>query len=1005
MPGHGSVGVMTTSESPPLKRWLRRAGIGGTTILIAVVALVALLQLPPVATAVVRKLLTLAPLNPGNRLEVGRVSGNFFGDLTLEDLRLRQAGRELAFVRRVHLGYRLPRIRPPVSRFDEIDVREARVTTRRQGGQWDLQQVLRQSSDTTGGGGFSIGRLRVRHASVSAALSPDSVVGLNVVEFAAHDLAVGDTARVAIDELDLAVRPPASPRWFSLETRGGVTADEIRLDPFRMHTETSTLSGRVVLPRRLDDARQVDRLDVRLTARPLDLADLAAVMPSVSPAGALELDTRAGAKGGLVTAHLAASLDRAKLTLDGGTQLRDGKPTSYRLHGVVSALDPSKLIASAPAGIINGRVDAELDGPLSTADGGARLQVGDSRVGTASVHRFELGAAFTRGTADFTLLGALDTGVVRVTGRARPFDAIPSYRLAGSARRMPGTAAVARALAGSDGDPVLVIRFRLTGQGKSADSARARGRVELTAARDGRADSSVGHADLRLAEGTLDVRPVLLTSGGRISAVGRVTLGDTMTYELRQGRIDGVDIRRITDDTTGVPLSGRFSLSGRGTAPALAQVTARVHLDEVRSGLRRAGDVDILARLDAGSLRLDGQGALQGGRLVVEATGRPFDSSAAYVLRRGALERVDLGELLGRPDLAGPVTLRAEGMGRVRGGERALYARLNLEPSRLGHLEVSGGEGSVRLAGERLTYEAAVRGNGGALSLAGDGAPTAAAPAYRIREGRITAMNLGAILGRPDVRTDLNLTFTGNVTRLAPDSLVAALDLALLPSRVNQAQLTGGSLAARMSGGRLEGKLKVEGRDAVLASDVTAQSAEGEHSVTVRGDIRIEHLARWTNRHDADGRLESRFAIEARADSAGFRSAAGTVDALGGVGGVRLQGLRLVLSPAEGQLQVDTLRVRSNVAAIDGRGRLALRPGAAPGKLSLTAALGDLGPVAALAGADTVAFDSARVHWSQPVPRSSGASTVVRTRTVWPRAATWPTGSRSRAGRRWTAAA
>ena len=62
--------------------WLRRLGIAGTALLTIAVTIVALLQLPPVATAVVRKLLTLAPLNPGNRLFVGRVSGNPFGGST-----------------------------------------------------------------------------------------------------------------------------------------------------------------------------------------------------------------------------------------------------------------------------------------------------------------------------------------------------------------------------------------------------------------------------------------------------------------------------------------------------------------------------------------------------------------------------------------------------------------------------------------------------------------------------------------------------------------------------------------------------------------------------------------------------------------------------------------------------------------------------------------------------------------------------------------------------------
>ena len=52
---------------------------------------------------------------------------------------------------------------------------------------------------------------------------------------------------------------------------------------------------------------------------------------------------------------------------------------------------------------------------------------------------------------------------------------------------------------------------------------------------------------------------------------------------------------------------------------------------------------------------------------------------------------------------------------------------------------------------------------------------------------------------------------------------------------------------------------------------MSRRARRGRAHVKVRGDLRIEHLARWTGRRDADGRLETRFALEARADSAGFQ--------------------------------------------------------------------------------------------------------------------------------------
>jgi translocation and assembly module TamB len=968
----------TPQTTPRRRRWLRRAGMGIVVLVGSVAALVALLQLPPVATVVVRKLLTLAPLNPGNRLEVGGVSGNLLGGLTLEDVRLRQDGRELAYLRRLTVRYHLPRLRPPVSRIDELAVDGGRIAARRRGERWDLLDVLRKSADTTGGGGLAIGRLSVRDVSVSAELAPDSVAHARVQDFRARDLAVGDTTLVQIDALELGIQPPRSSRWLGLATRGGVTASEIRLDPLRLHSESSDLTGRLVVPRSFSDARLVDRLDVRLAARPLDFADLAGLAPSMPASGLLRFEARAEGEGDLVTAHLAASLDRGRLTLDGGTRLSRGKPTSYKVHGVISRFDPSRLVTSAPAGEVNGRVDADIGGPLRNASGTARVQLDGSKLGAVVVHRLDLGAELDRGTADLTLRGALDTGSIRVTGRARPFDSIPTYRLSGNALRLPGTSAVARAFSGQDGDPALAVAFRLSGEGSSADSATARGRVDLAAVRDTGKRVPVGHATLRLASGRLELRPELLAGGGTITAVGLVTLGDTLGYEVREGRIDRVDLGKLSGDTTAAPLTGRFTLAGRGTAPAEARMTAGLHFDELRYGERRVERVDVTARLDRGRLHVEGDGALQGGRLVLEALGRPFDSTASYVLRRAALEGVDLGTLLGQPGFAGPVTLSMTGEARLRGESRSVLARVTVDPSRLGRVKVSRGGANVRLAGERLSYDAALETTSGALSLAGDGSIATGASAYRVRDGRLTAIDLGTLLGRSDLKTDLNTTFTADVAGSSPDSLRATLALVLQPSRVNQAELTGGALDARMNGLNVAAKVRAEGPDAALdatldatpvatrsaSSGATASRAPAADRTALKtgGTLRVEHLARWTGRRDADGRVESRFALDLVTDSVGLRSVGGSVDAIGGVGGVRVPALRVTMRPFDGQLQLDTVLVRSNVAVMDGGGRLQLRPGGDPGKLTLRATLGDFAPVAALMGTDTMGFDSARVN-------------------------------------------
>ena len=246
-------------SSAVVHRWTRTLAIVGITLLTLVVTVVALLQLPPVATWLVRRLVPLVPLNPGHRLEVGRVSGDWIHGLVLEDVRLARDGKELARAARLKVGYDPRRLRGTEIRLRELTLDGARAVARREGDTWDLANALRRSADTTGSGGFRVDRLELRDVQLEAELAPDSLVRMRGLNLRARNLFVGKQVLLQIDQLNAAVAPPGSGRWFAVATRGAVTADEFRFDPLRIQTEQSHLAGRVVLPRRFDDPRLVDR--------------------------------------------------------------------------------------------------------------------------------------------------------------------------------------------------------------------------------------------------------------------------------------------------------------------------------------------------------------------------------------------------------------------------------------------------------------------------------------------------------------------------------------------------------------------------------------------------------------------------------------------------------------------------------------------------------------------------------------------------------------------------
>lgn len=947
----------------------RRAGrvlaIVGISVLTLVVAILALLQIPALATWAANRLLGVVPLSPGYSLEVTRVSGNWLTGLELEGVRLRHRSRELALVEHLRLRYDPRELRGPNRRLRELVVDGARIAARRERNGWDVANALRSSGDTGTAGEFRLDRLALRRVDVAAELAPDSTARVKGLTLDGRDLVVGSPILLTMDTVRASVAPPGDPPlWFDLAAAGAATPEEIRLEPLRIESHRSEITGRIVLPRSFDDPKIVDRLDIRLDALPLALADLASVYPGVPPEGDVRLRASASAEGRLVTARLAARVARGMIELEGGTVVGRGAPAVYRVRGQVRDLDPSLLHRSAPMGLVNGDIEADIRGEtLPLADGTASLRLRGSRFGRTDLRDLDLRAEMRRGRADLVLRGEMFGGSVRAEGWARPFDSVPSYRLAGGALGLRGTESVAKALTGDAGDPRLDVRFRLAGSGVAPREADVGGRVELAAVRGDTSRVALGGARVEMSGGRLAIRPELRVAGGRIGGLAVARLGDTISYEVRGGRIEQVDLGRLMGDTVAAPLSGRFSLRGRGGSPEAATLTARLELDELRYAARRIERVVADARLQGGRAVLELRGALQGGRLALEARGRPFDPVTTFVLRRAALDSVDLGTLLGRPDLAGPVTLSAAGSGRWGESAKSVIGRITVAPSRLGHIQVVDGTVDAGLAGERLTFAAHLGTTGGSLALEGEGRPMAAVPSFMVRSGRVDSLDLGTLLGRDSLDTRLGARFTVSVAGSGLDSLLARLDVELLPSRVNQAELGPGRVTLGLDHGAMRGTLRLGGEDAAATARLDGTLGR-ESRVRAQGDLRVERLARWAGTQGADGRLEGRFGMDAVADSNGLVSIGGTLAAAGGLGDVRLQQLYVALRPEPGAIQMDTLVVRSNVAVLDGGGRLALRGGgSAPADtLRIAGRAGDLTPLATLAGADSVLLDSTLVN-------------------------------------------
>ena len=338
---------------PPLVRRLGRVlAFGGIAILTLAIAVVALLQVPAVATWALNRLVTLVPLSPGYSLAIGRVGGNWLPNLRLRGVGLRHGGRELARIEHLGARYSPLQLRGPDRRLYELTLDGAAVAAHRGPDGWDIAGAIRSSGDTAAAGGdFLVDHLTIRRVDVAAHLAPDSIARVKDLALSGRNLVIGDTLLVTLDSIGAEIAPPGEPAlWFRLAAAGAATSEVFRLDPLRISSHRSDISGHAVIPRSFEVPRMADRLDVRLEARPVALADLASLYPAVPPDGDLTFQVGASAKGRLLTARLAARLDTAAIDLEGSTVVGRGAPVVYRVRGELKDLDPSRLHRSAPSG-------------------------------------------------------------------------------------------------------------------------------------------------------------------------------------------------------------------------------------------------------------------------------------------------------------------------------------------------------------------------------------------------------------------------------------------------------------------------------------------------------------------------------------------------------------------------------------------------------------------------------------------------------------------------------
>ncbi len=521
-------------------------------------------------------------------------------------------------------------------------------------------------------------------------------------------------------------------------------------------------------------------------------------------------------------------------------------------------------------------------------------------------------------------------------------------------------------------DPSKVVRTAPPGRIEGSLDAALRGALDTTS---GTADlrlrsSRIGSTDLTTLRLHSDVERGRATIRGRgvtdmaaVTANGWVTPFDSVpAYHVYGSATDIPGTAGAVGTLAGSPadsiLDVSFNISGSGFSVSSADLTGRLGFDAVRPSGERLALGQATVSLQDGRLVAQPDLAIGGGRVTAVATVHLGDT-LVYRVTRGTISGVDPGRLMG-DTLVGRIdgAFSLSGAGSTPATARA-SGRVTLDSITYGARRLDSASARLSLARGETTIDWRLAAGRGRITGTVVDRPFDSTSAIALRDGRMQAVDLGALLGDTAVRSDLNGTFTASRGGRG-DTATTRIEMQLGPSTVNDAALHSGTVEMTLADGELEGRIGLDGRDGAIDVGVHGTRATARTSLRTRGTLALENLDKWTGRGDLAGRIEGRFDLEAETDSTGLRTIGGTIGLIGGVGDLRLQNASVKLAPVEGAIGVDTVVVRSNIGRLDGRGTIAIDRRSSPGLLRVMGELGDLAPLAAYTG-DTLSADSSRV--------------------------------------------
>ena len=942
------------------------------------------------ATWVVNRILRGVNPYPGHTLAVARVSGNPFGSLELDDVRLVRGDiGVLARLDSARIRYDPWQLVGDTIRIADVRVYGPWVDLRRlPNSSWNLAVPRRPKvpSKPSNGPRIAIDHVVIAGGAGQVSLDEETGRGLNLeaVNVEARKLAIAKGVR--IDQATVRLRVQLRPRpleWVTVEARGSLRPERIVVDSLQVRSPGSAISARGSLPLPRPFQR-TEGLAIHVDARPLALRDLGFFGTRFErpESAVLTLDAR-GEQPGIALRLSSIFSDSSQASVEGLVTMPGQSPLAYRANATLRALDLGLLTGKPSRGDrVNGRLAVDVQGTSANRlDGRVRAELQASRYGSFRLRRATGTADFSTGRARLDV--ALESGPIgaTLTGWLRPFDSVPSYDVTARAERLRADSTVAwlDRLVGTSGTRFSV---RLTGRG--FDPRHADAQALVTTVPGGGPPGLIDSATIsaRVTAGTARVQGRVGAAGGLVDVLGEVALDQELRYRVRRGSVAGLDLGAILGSAAESSVDGTFSLRGRGTKPASADLRGDLQITRLSYGPHLLTDARLAVGLARGAADLTLHGIADGTPIELAATARPFDPEPTLSVTRLQFRHADVARFAPAArvatDLSGSARLRLRGR---RLDALHATAAIALDSSRVADRSIDQARMDASFARGSLDLRLRLNGPAGSVALAAGGRPLDSVPSYVLRDATFEDLDLGLLMPSSGLRSRLagSLRLEGNGRR--PETARLTGMLTLEPSTFNRASIQSGHLEVGLADGRLQVVGRVMGDRDSVTLDATAEPFATPPHLRLTSIVGSGDLAALLGRDTIPGTATVTLAAEGTGRRPAELRLVAAVDGKGQYGGVAVDTLRSRLRFADGTLHVDTLSLESNVGAAGGAGRIALplrelgdgsmsdSSRADTSAFRLAAELRDLSPLGPILGVEGLGLDTGIVSIALHGPR------------------------------------